>query len=122
MAGHSTEDDLLPARPPTAEAAAERRSVLAQRPTAVDGGRYDALIVQSYRVPATFNLLAVFFLWVLLAGFVVSPATFPSLLQSSAVVGGSSNSSSRLVQHAIQSVPALVLATLCFVLGMAGLV
>ena len=105
-----------PSRPPATDLAAKRGPAPAQRASSVDG-RYDALIVQSYRVPATFNLLAVFFLWVLLAGFVVFPATFPPLLRSSAV---SSSSSGRLVQRAIQSVPLLVLGMVCFVLGTAG--
>jgi hypothetical protein len=101
----------------TTEVAAEREPALPQKPSSVDGW-YDALIVQSYRVPAKFNLLAISFLWILLAGFVVFPATFPSLLRSSAV---SSSTSGRLVQRTIQSIPLLVLAIMCFVLGMAGI-
>ncbi|KAF1357984.1 hypothetical protein EJ07DRAFT_85113, partial [Lizonia empirigonia] len=79
---------------------------------------YDAVIVQSYKVPAKFNLLAVVFLWILLAGFVVFPATFPALLRSP-VLGTSS--SGRRVQRAVQSVPLLVFAIACFVVGMIGI-
>lgn len=115
MSEHSEEKVPTPPRSPATEVAVERAPV--QHPSPVNA-RYDTLIVQSYRVPAKFNLLAVLFLWFLLAGFVVFPATFPSLLRSPAL---GSSSSGRRVQRAVQSVPLLVFAIVCFVMGMLGI-
>lgn len=80
--------------------------------------RYNDLIVQSYKVPEGFNLFAVFSLWILLAGFVVFPATFSSLQDSSSL---SSSTPGKVVQHAIRNVPLLVSAIVCFVLGAVGI-
>ncbi|KAF2182606.1 hypothetical protein K469DRAFT_586050 [Zopfia rhizophila CBS 207.26] len=80
--------------------------------------RYNDLIVQSYKVPEGFNLFAVFSLWILLAGFVVFPATFPSIQNSSSL---GSSTPGKVVQHAVQNVPLLVFAIICFVLGAVGI-
>jgi hypothetical protein len=69
-------------------------------------------------VPEQFNLLAVFALWILLAGFVVFPATFPSLQTSTSL---QNSASGRVVQRAIQHVPLLAFAIVCSILGIAGI-
>jgi hypothetical protein len=47
------------------------------------------------------NLLAAFFTWILLAGFVLLPGTFTSLQQAGE---GTSNENEKAVLHAVQNV------------------
>lgn len=72
------------------------------------------------KIPRLHNILASFFGWILLAGFVVFPGTFTSLqkLQNNAIVQQSEAATEIL--NTVQSLPLLVIAALCCVVGYAG--
>ena len=61
-----------------------------------------------------FNIAAAVSLWALLAGFVVFPAIFPSLQNSSSL---NSSAPGRVLRHVINSVPLLVVGIIFFVVG-----
>lgn len=83
-----------------------------------DNSNYNELIVESYKTPEMFNVLATIFLWTLLAGFVVFPGTFTSLRNTSSL---NSSVPGRVVQRTIQNIPLLAVAAFFFVLGTAGI-
>ncbi|KAI0066862.1 hypothetical protein BV25DRAFT_1795995 [Artomyces pyxidatus] len=67
-------------------------------------------------VPQLHNLLASFFTWILLAGFVVLPGTFSTLKQIQTTAGAAS-----LVLHAVQHVSLFVIAYVCCAIGAGGM-
>ncbi|RDL37617.1 uncharacterized protein BP5553_05050 [Venustampulla echinocandica] len=64
------------------------------------------------------NILASFFTWLLLAGFVIFPGTFTSLSTSDTVA--SSTTASTII-HSVQHIPLLVIATVSSALGATGM-
>lgn len=79
---------------------------------------YTTMVVESHNVQTRYNVLAAFFHWLSLAGFVVFPGTFASLSRigvfNSPVTG-------RAIQLATRNVPLLYLAGFCCLLGGLGL-
>jgi predicted histidine transporter YuiF (NhaC family) len=65
------------------------------------------------------NMLASLFTWLLLAGFMVLPVTFASLRSSRALNG--IGKAGKAVFGAVQNIPFLWLAGVCFVCGVIGL-
>ena len=61
-------------------------------------------------IPRLHNLLASFFTWLLLAGYVVFPATFTSLNKKLTPDQDSSNVVEQQVAHAVKNVPLLYIA------------
>jgi hypothetical protein len=84
----------------------------------LNNSKYDKLIVQAYKVRRLYNVLAYISLWILLAGFVISPATFPSLQTSPSLA----SSTPGKVVHIIQNAPLLAIAIPCFVIGATGII
>ncbi|KAF3346058.1 Sulfite reductase [NADPH] flavoprotein component [Verticillium dahliae VDG2] len=79
---------------------------------------YDTMVVESHQVQSRYNILAAVFNWLVLAGFVVFPATFASLSR----VGVLNNSpTGRAVQSAIRNIPLLYICAFACVLGGLGL-
>ena len=115
MSGEVMEKDQLPSKPFNTENPISETS---SGPEPSSEVRRKDLIVKSYDIEPHWTLLAVISLWILLAGFMVFPATFPSLQNSSSL---GSSGPGRVVQHAIQNVPLLVLATICLVGGTVGI-
>jgi hypothetical protein len=64
------------------------------------------------------NVYAALTLWLILAGFLVFPTTFPSLARSSTL---GNTVPGRVVQHAIQNIPLLIIGSLCMCAGTAGI-
>lgn len=78
---------------------------------------YMVMTLQANEAPRRDNLLAALFSWLVLAGYVVFPATFTSAERS----GSLSNSrGGKVVQDAIQNVPLLPFASLCYLVGIYG--
>lgn len=79
---------------------------------------YDRMVAESHEVPSRYSILASFFNWIILAGFVVSPATFASLGRVGVL---SSSQAGRAVQRVVRHVPILYIAACAFLLGGLGI-
>lgn len=78
------------------------------------------------QIPRLHNILAAFFGWFVLAGFVVFPGTFTSLQEELATNPAQSSSSSSptataLLLHSVQNLPLLIVAAVVCGLGALGL-
>jgi hypothetical protein len=71
--------------------------------------RYDDMVLATERVPFWNNILAGFFSWLLLAGFLVLPGSFSSLDKIPA-----SSDTTRKVIHAVRNLPLYVPSSLSF--------
>ncbi|OIW23690.1 hypothetical protein CONLIGDRAFT_547324, partial [Coniochaeta ligniaria NRRL 30616] len=82
--------------------------------------RYMNMLLSLDKIPRLHNILADFFGWIMLAGFIVFPGTFTSLakLQDSAAVQQTPGASD--VLDTVQSLPLLVVAAVCCGIGYAG--
>lgn len=69
-------------------------------------------------IPRLHNLLASFFTWILLAGFVLFPGTFTSLRNAQVT---SSSAVGKEVLEAVSHVPLFVIAFICCGIGAAGM-
>ena len=96
--------------------------------------RYVEMLLAQDQIPRTHTILASFFAWLLLAGFVVFPGTFTSLKESYESDSDSSSSASdddNLLEQAlstenildsVRNVPLLVVGSVCCGIGVAGMV
>jgi hypothetical protein len=78
---------------------------------------YAIMRLQSGDIPKLDNILASFFTWILLSGFIVFPSTFTSLHDSSIVENGAG----KVVWKAVQNVPLIWIAALCCLIGAFGM-
>ncbi|UPK92445.1 hypothetical protein LCI18_003380 [Fusarium solani-melongenae] len=79
---------------------------------------YNAMIVQAHEVPSAYCILAAVANWLFLAGFVVFPGTFTTISQATAL---GDSQAGRIVQHAVQNAPLLVVGSLCCFFGGVGI-
>ncbi|KAI8717987.1 hypothetical protein NCS52_00876200 [Fusarium sp. LHS14.1] len=79
---------------------------------------YKAMIVQAHEVPSAYCILAAVANWLFLAGFVVFPGTFTTISQATAL---GDSQAGRVVQHAVQNMPLLVVGSLCCFIGGVGI-
>ncbi|KAG8749927.1 hypothetical protein FRC12_013147 [Ceratobasidium sp. 428] len=82
--------------------------------------RYMNMLLELDAVPKVHNLLASFFTWVLLAGFIIFPGTFTSI-QSLDVDDPSRSGAEKWILGRVKNVPLLVIAGVCCVIGAAGM-
>ncbi|TFK69990.1 hypothetical protein BDN72DRAFT_839599 [Pluteus cervinus] len=80
--------------------------------------QYMNMLLALDKIPPAYTLLANFFTWILLAGFLLFPGTFTSL---QTVQNTSSNEVERKLVSAITHVPLFVIAFLCTGIGAAGM-
>ncbi|KAJ3494116.1 hypothetical protein NLJ89_g10876 [Agrocybe chaxingu] len=69
-------------------------------------------------IPLLHNVLAAFFSWILLAGFILFPGTFTSLQNLSATAGG--QVPAELI-NAVTNIPLFVIAWVCCAVGASGM-
>ena len=81
---------------------------------------YDRMCKESNSIPLLYNILASFFSWILLAGFIVSPGTF-TRLRSAASLATEDGTAGRAVQTAVQNVPLIYVAAVCCLGGAGGM-
>ncbi|GLB41047.1 hypothetical protein LshimejAT787_0902620 [Lyophyllum shimeji] len=81
--------------------------------------KYMNMLLALDDIPRLHNMLASFFTWILLAGFVLFPGTFTSLRNSQAGIG--SSEVGKHVLDAVAHVPLFVIAFLCCGIGAAGM-
>ncbi|KAF8178926.1 hypothetical protein BJ912DRAFT_855908 [Pholiota molesta] len=87
-------------------------------PTQMDT-EYVNMMLALDAIPALHNILAGFFNWILLAGFILFPGTFSSLQQLGPNV--SSQVGEKLI-HGITSLPLYIVAWVCCGIGAAGMI
>jgi hypothetical protein len=78
---------------------------------------YMVMSVQANEASKLHNFLAAMYSWITLAGYIVLPGTFTSLTKSDSL---HNSNSGKVVQKAVQNVPLLPLAGLCFLGGTIG--
>ncbi|OJD21251.1 hypothetical protein ACJ73_07411 [Blastomyces percursus] len=79
---------------------------------------YMAMLLRAERIPILHNMLAAFFTWILLAGYLVFPGTFTSIRASSALQPGADKGApTNMVAHAVQNAPLLWIAAICCLIG-----
>jgi hypothetical protein len=84
--------------------------------------RYMKMLLQLNEIPSLQNFLAGFFTWIVLAGYMVFPATFTSLRHSKTVKDAADNGKAgQHVVDAVQNVPLLWLAAICCISGTSGM-
>lgn len=71
-------------------------------------------------VPKVHNMLASFFTWILLAGFIIFPGTFTSI-QGLDLDDPSRSDAEKWVLRRVKNVPLLVIAGVCCVIGASGM-
>jgi hypothetical protein len=81
---------------------------------------YDRMCKESNDVPLLHNMLASFFSWILLAGFIISPGTFTKL-RTAATSETDGSTAGRVVQAAVQNVPLIYVALVCSLAGTGGM-
>ncbi|CUA69009.1 hypothetical protein RSOLAG22IIIB_13904 [Rhizoctonia solani] len=92
---------------------------LQRRPSA--NTRYMNMLLELDAVPRFHNMLASFFTWILLAGFVIFPGTFTSIQQLD-LDDPSRSDAERWILSRVKNVPLLVIASLCCAIGAAGMI
>ncbi|OBT39560.1 hypothetical protein VE00_09471 [Pseudogymnoascus sp. WSF 3629] len=78
------------------------------------------MLLELDAIPMMHNLLAGFFSWLLLAGYMVLPGTFASM-RSSQSVKDSANKAGKLVLKVVDNVPLLWIGGICCLIGAAGM-
>ncbi|KAF8664203.1 hypothetical protein AX16_000766 [Volvariella volvacea WC 439] len=81
--------------------------------------KYEAMLLALDDIPIFHTILAGFFTWILLAGFLLFPGTFTNLQRARATSGSDIE---RRVLDAIAHVPLFVIAWLCTGIGAAGMI
>lgn len=81
--------------------------------------RYMEMLLSLDKIPRLHNILASFFGWLLLAGFVVFPGTFTSLQQLSTDVVGSA--AANVILDHVQNLPLVIIASVACGLAVLGL-
>lgn len=77
------------------------------------------MLLEAHDIPEQFNLAAAAASWITLAGFFILPGTFTSLSKSRIL---EESQGGRAVHHAVQNIPLLPLAGLCYLVGVASLI
>ena len=80
--------------------------------------RYMRMLLQLDDIPTLHNVLAGFFSWILLAGYIVFPGTFTSLRNSNSL---DKSKPGMVVQETVKNVPLLWVAALCCITGSFGM-
>lgn len=97
------------------------RPVLPQRIPSVQTRYMDMLLAQD-QIPRLHNILASLFQWILLAGYLVLPATFNSIKQSKDVQSSSDsgNFAAKAALTTVRNVPLLYVGAFCAGVGLLG--
>jgi hypothetical protein len=82
--------------------------------------KYDRMCKEANKISEYYNILASFFTWILLAGFIIFPGTFTKLRNnvSSTTETGTAG---QVAQAVVQNVPLIYIAASCCLLGASGM-
>jgi predicted histidine transporter YuiF (NhaC family) len=75
------------------------------------------------RIPRLHNIYAAFFTWVLLAGYIVFPATFTSIQQNQNLTDkAQDNAVESKILATVRNAPLLYIAAICCGVGVSGMI
>ncbi|KAF3768350.1 hypothetical protein M406DRAFT_251017 [Cryphonectria parasitica EP155] len=75
---------------------------------------YHSMVIESNEISAKYNFAAAAACWIMLAGFFILPGTFTTLRKSTVF---SSSNDGQYIQSAVQNIPLLPLASVCYLSG-----
>jgi hypothetical protein len=81
---------------------------------------YMNMLLKLDKIPKLHNILAGAFAWLLLAGFVVIPGTFTSIVNSRTLQTGAGKAGKAVVKT-VQNLPLLGVAAVCCLIGASGM-
>jgi hypothetical protein len=81
---------------------------------------HDRMCIEANRMPRLYNILASFFTWILLAGFIVFPGTFTKL-RSHVSSTTETGTAGQIAQAAVNNIPLIYIAAFCCVVGALGM-
>ncbi|KAG4440533.1 hypothetical protein IFR05_004003 [Cadophora sp. M221] len=84
--------------------------------------RYMNMLLAMDTIPRLHNILAAFFTWILLAGFVLFPGTFTSLQSLEDKPEVSSSETASAILKTVKNIPLLVIAGSCCGIGALGMI
>jgi hypothetical protein len=79
------------------------------------------MLLDMDNIPRLHNILASFFTWILLAGFVIFPGTFTSIQQLDSDPKVQSSQTAETILQSVKNVPLLVVAGICCGIGAGGM-
>jgi hypothetical protein len=84
--------------------------------------RYMSMLLELEEMPWLHNVFANLFTWLLLAGYIVFPATFTTLRKSNAVNSvANHNHAGEVILDKFQNLPLLIIAGICCFVGVSGI-
>ena len=83
--------------------------------------RYMNMLLDMDSIPRLHNILASFFTWILLAGFVIFPGTFTSIQQLDSDPTVQSSQTAQTILQSVKNLPLLVIAGICCGIGAGGM-
>ncbi|KAF8865153.1 hypothetical protein BDZ45DRAFT_669046 [Acephala macrosclerotiorum] len=83
--------------------------------------RYMSMLLSLDTIPRLHNILASFFTWILLAGFIIFPGTFTSIQKLDDNPNVSSSAAATAILHSVKHVSLLVIAGVCCGIGALGM-
>jgi hypothetical protein len=100
------------------------RSTLSNRPSVTVQTRYMDMLLGLDTIPTLHKIYAALFTWLLLAGYIVFPATFTTLNDSSKVAQAAANGTEveRDVLNTVKNAPVLYIAVICCIIGAIGMI
>ncbi|KAL3424407.1 hypothetical protein PVAG01_03688 [Phlyctema vagabunda] len=116
---HSRHDDELTPPPSSRPSHDPPRPGLPQRQNSVQT-RYMTMLLNLDDIPRLHNILAAFFTWVLLAGFLILPGTFTTITKKIDEDDGKSQTASEILRS-IKHVQLLVVGGVCSGIGALGM-
>jgi hypothetical protein len=115
-------DRILPCIPRIRQAIKERLTDVSRPENEgwIPFTRRTRMLLELDTIPMLHNLLAGFFSWLLLAGYMVLPGTFASIRKSQSAKDGA-NKAGKLVLKMVDNIPLLWVGGLCCLLGAVGM-
>ncbi|MCJ1384488.1 hypothetical protein MMC17_007605 [Xylographa soralifera] len=84
--------------------------------------RYMEMLLDLDKIPRLHNIYASFFTWLLLAGYVVFPATFTTVNKSNKITQAAQTELERQILSEVRNAPLLYIAAVCCIVGSSGMI
>ena len=84
--------------------------------------RYMEMLLDLDKIPRLHNICASFFTWLLLAGYVVFPATFTTVNKDNKITQAAQTELERQILNGVRNAPLLYVAAVCCIVGSSGMI